>query len=81
MLGLRLQEAIDELKKEGYSNIATCFTERSKSLYQCDLTCDKLALWVGNEFAGLSDMAITAADIELFIPMRGMIQVFSSRRS
>jgi len=30
---------------------------------------------VGNEFAGLSDAAISAAEIELFIPMRGMIQV------
>ena len=54
--------------------MATCFTERSQSLYKCDLTCDKLALWVGNEFAGLSGLAISAADTELFIPMRGMIQ-------
>jgi len=68
------QEAIDELKKESYSSVATCFTERSKSLYKCDLIEDKLALWVGNEFAGLSEMAIGAADTELFIPMRGMIQ-------
>ena len=54
--------------------MAMCFTERSQSLYKCDLTCDKLALWVGNEFAGLSGLAISAADTELFIPMRGMIQ-------
>ena len=68
------QEAIDALKHEGYTSVATCFTQNSKSLYKCDLTNDKLALWVGNEFAGLSEMAIANADIELFIPMRGMIQ-------
>jgi tRNA C32,U32 (ribose-2'-O)-methylase TrmJ len=34
----------------------------------------QLALWVGNEFAGLSDLAISEADMQLFIPMRGMIQ-------
>ena len=68
------QDAIDELKRDGYNSVATCFTERSKSLYKCDLAVDKLALWVGNEFAGLSDVAISSADTELFIPMRGMIQ-------
>ena len=68
------REAIDALKAEGYLNVATCFTQRSKSLYQCDLAAEKLALWVGNEFAGLSDLAISESDLELFIPMRGMIQ-------
>ena len=74
LLSLLSQEALDELAQGGYKNVATCFTERSQSLYKCDLTCDKLALWVGNEFAGLSGLAISAADTELFIPMRGMIQ-------
>ncbi|EKX53506.1 hypothetical protein GUITHDRAFT_133205 [Guillardia theta CCMP2712] len=68
------KEALEELKEMGYSNVCTCFTQSSKSLYRCSLLQDKLALWVGNEFAGLSDVAISAADVELYIPMRGMIQ-------
>jgi tRNA (guanosine-2'-O-)-methyltransferase len=67
-------EALAQLEQEGFTNVATCFTQRSKSLYQTCLTHDKLALWVGNEFAGLSDAAIQAAHSEVFIPMRGMIQ-------
>lgn len=35
----------------------------------------QVALWVGNEFVGLSELAIAEADLQLFIPMRGMIQV------
>ena len=34
----------------------------------------QVALWVGNEFTGLSDVAIESAKTQLFIPMRGMIQ-------
>mmetsp|Transcript_2340 Transcript_2340/g.5571 ORF Transcript_2340/g.5571 Transcript_2340/m.5571 type:complete len:356 (+) Transcript_2340:176-1243(+) len=66
--------ALDELKKEGYTNIATCFTPSSISMYSADLTAPKIALWMGNEFEGLSELAIKEADVELFIPMRGMIQ-------
>ncbi|KAJ1487722.1 Alpha/beta knot methyltransferase [Baffinella frigidus] len=57
-----------------FVNVATCFTAKSKSMYQTELTAPNLALWIGNEFAGLSDEALKAADLEMFIPMRGMIQ-------
>eukprot|EP00287_Rhodomonas_sp_CCMP768_P028555 CAMPEP_0202829704 /NCGR_PEP_ID=MMETSP1389-20130828/15689_1 /ASSEMBLY_ACC=CAM_ASM_000865 /TAXON_ID=302021 /ORGANISM="Rhodomonas sp., Strain CCMP768" /LENGTH=331 /DNA_ID=CAMNT_0049503289 /DNA_START=34 /DNA_END=1029 /DNA_ORIENTATION=+ len=67
-------DALKALEEEGYGNVATCFTPESKSLYESELTWDKVALWVGNEFAGLSDAAIAAANTQLFIPMRGMIQ-------
>ena len=113
------KDALEELKEMGYSNVCTCFTQSSKSLYRCSLLQDKvrsssssssfassssfsiptflfnrilhstvvsappylcyfivvpssshlqtfqLALWVGNEFAGLSDVAISAADVEV----------------
>jgi hypothetical protein len=44
-------DALEQLKQEEYMNVATCFTANSKSMYNCDLTSDRIALWIGNEFA------------------------------
>ena len=68
------QECYEQLKKEGFTIVATALTDRSESIFDADLTHDKIALVLGNEHRGLSDCAIQNADTTLLIPMQGMVQ-------
>jgi tRNA (guanosine-2'-O-)-methyltransferase len=61
------------LKSEGFSILATCPGGGSRSLYDVDLT-GKIALVFGNEHRGVSEDAMRAADVQVKIPMIGMIE-------
>lgn len=67
-------ECIKELKKDGYTVIATALDDNPESLFEADLLEDKIALLIGNEHDGLTDTAITIADRIIYLPMRGMVQ-------
>lgn len=68
------KECLDELKKKGYSLVATTLTEKSSSLFSTNLEQSKLALLVGNEHRGLSTEALETASIHITIPMAGMVE-------
>jgi tRNA (guanosine-2'-O-)-methyltransferase len=68
------QDAIDLLKSEGYTLIATTLRDDAVSIYDADFSDGKWAIWIGNEHRGLSDRAQVQCDIALKIPMMGMVQ-------
>jgi tRNA (guanosine-2'-O-)-methyltransferase len=68
------QDCLKVLKKSGYEIIATALTQKSKNLFKTKLLHKKIALLVGNEHQGLSELAIKSADKVIAIPMQGMVQ-------
>ncbi len=68
-----LEECYEKLHKKGFKIIATAINEKSKDLYDFDLT-EKVAIVMGNEHRGVSEEAQRLADHILQIPMWGMIQ-------
>ncbi len=67
------EECFKKLKEQGFKIIATALNDKSKNLYDLDLT-KKVAIVMGNEHRGVSDEVLKYADEILYIPMRGMIQ-------
>lgn len=76
-LGRRKHTTVDEcyaaLRKEGFTVYATHLGKDAVSLYDVDLT-KPVALVFGNEHRGVSEEAASNADINIQIPMMGMIQ-------
>jgi tRNA (guanosine-2'-O-)-methyltransferase len=68
------ETCIRDLKDSGYEVVATVLDKDSESLFEADLTHQKIALMLGNENRGLSDTAVALADRKLMIPMNGMVQ-------
>lgn len=69
-------EAINSLKKKGYTVIAT--TPHKKETQLDSLPIDKkIAFVFGTELTGLSDMAIDSADEHLCIPMFGFTESYN----
>ena len=66
-------ECYATLRNEGFLIYATHLGQKSKSLYDLDLT-KKVALVFGNEHRGVSSIAAELADENFQIPMVGMIQ-------
>jgi tRNA (guanosine-2'-O-)-methyltransferase len=61
------------LKSEGFVVLATCVGGGTRSLYDIDLT-RKTAFVFGNEHRGVSPESARAADLQVEIPMMGMIE-------
>ncbi len=68
-----IKECYEKLHKEEFVIYATHLVNKSKSLYEVDLT-SKVAIVVGNEHEGVSAEAANFADGIIRIPMFGMIQ-------
>lgn len=66
-------EALSELRKEKFKNIATLLDPKSQILGKTRFP-QKIALWLGNENRGLSLLAQNSADSKIKIPMRGLVQ-------
>lgn len=65
----------EELTARGYTSIATVLDNPTGTLEEFDgATYDKIALWVGNEHRGLSDVARAHARHRLVLSMRGMVE-------
>ncbi len=61
------------LRADGFAICATHLGHQARSLYATDLT-RPVALLFGNEHRGVSQEAAEKADMNIFIPMVGMIQ-------
>lgn len=68
-----VEECYGALRKKGFSIFASSLTEKSKNLYDLDLT-KKTAIVLGNEHRGVSENAAELADDVFIIPQFGMVQ-------
>lgn len=68
------KKCFSKLKLQGYTIYATVLDAKAKSIFKTKFTNPKVALCFGNERMGLSSEAVQAADIHLYIPMRGFVQ-------
>lgn len=71
------EEAIINLKNQGYRIIATVPTENATSLPNFDLTKGKCAFAFGTERTGLSKFVIENADEFVTIPMMGFTESYN----
>lgn len=62
------------LKRLKYESVGTVLREDAEDFTKAKLTAKKIALWVGNGHAGLSEQAIEACDRLLLLPMRGFVE-------
>jgi tRNA (guanosine-2'-O-)-methyltransferase len=69
-----VEECIDELKKKNYLCAGTSLDVTCKSIFSNVFGCDRIALFVGNEHSGLSRRALALMDVNVMIPMRGMVE-------
>jgi len=67
---------LDKLKSEGYKIVATTPLPDAPSLYELNLD-EKVALVLGNEAEGISDMVKQEADELVTIPMYGFTESFN----
>lgn len=68
-----VEDCYSSLRSRGFKIYASAITPNSKVLFDVDLT-QKIAVVVGNEHRGVSDLAAKSADEIFFIPQFGMVQ-------
>lgn len=68
-----VENCYSELKKNGFTVVASSISDESISLFDLDLT-SKTAFVFGNEHRGVSDEGAALADFKFRIPMFGMVQ-------
>jgi tRNA (guanosine-2'-O-)-methyltransferase len=68
------KECLEHLKGEGYDLVATLLRDEATSLYETTFDQKKIAVLIGNEREGLSEVAQKMSDRHVIIPMRGMVQ-------
>lgn len=66
-----LRYAIEKLQKVGFWSVASCLKDDSKDYH--DLDVDKMALIMGNEEKGISQLLIEEADYKVKIPINPKI--------
>lgn len=62
------------LKRLEYESVGTVLHDKAEDFTKAKLTAKRIALWVGNEHAGLSEEATAACDRVLMLPMRGFVE-------
>lgn len=70
----RTEIALKTLKSEGWQIVAAVIDPAAESIFEADLSAERLALLLGNEKDGLSEQAIALADRRITIPMCGIAQ-------
>lgn len=68
------RECIDALKKDGYTIVVTALSNNAVLLSDKKFDEEKIAIFVGNEHSGVSETALSSADVILQIPMMGFVQ-------
>lgn len=69
--------ALDELKKKGYRILVTSVDPGSRSIQDVDVSAGKIAVVMGNELRGTSNLAVKLADELVHIPMVGFTESFN----
>jgi tRNA (guanosine-2'-O-)-methyltransferase len=68
-----IEDCYNDLHKQGYKIYASSISAGAKNLYELNFT-DKVAIIVGNEHRGVSEIAAKLADEKFLIPQFGMVQ-------
>jgi tRNA(Leu) C34 or U34 (ribose-2'-O)-methylase TrmL len=68
---------MEELKKEGFTILATTLSPTAVSLDRLDLTNRKVAVVFGNETHGVSSSTLELADAHVTLPMLGFTQSYN----
>ncbi|MFN3305826.1 MAG: TrmH family RNA methyltransferase [Candidatus Kapaibacteriota bacterium] len=68
-----VEECFSLLRKRGFNIHTTALTKDSISLYSIDF-CQRVALVFGNEHTGVSEEAVTMADVNFRVPQVGMVE-------
>ena len=68
------ETALRALKGEGWELVAAALDPDAESIFEADLCQSQIALLFGNEKTGLSSTALSLADRQVTIPMRGIAQ-------
>lgn len=71
------KECFEELKSLGYTIYATALSDKSRSIHDINFVENhnpNIALVMGNEHSGISEIAFEYADQLINIPMQGMVQ-------
>lgn len=68
------EEAISDLKKDGYWIIGTALSSRASNLFETKFSQEKIAVIIGNEHQGMSKQAMDLCDQLIVIPMRGFVE-------
>ena len=67
-------ECKTDLKRLKYESVGTVLHDKAEDFTKAKLIAKRIALWVGNEHAGLSPEAGKACDRLLLLPMRGFVE-------
>lgn len=67
-------ECAAALKKLRYESVGTVLHDKAEDFTKAKLIARRIALWVGNEHAGLSAEAVKVCDRLLLLPMRGFVE-------
>jgi len=70
----RIDEALDELEQRGYVTVGTVLAADAENIFEARFPESEIALILGNEHSGLSQVALDRVQRKLVIPMRGMVQ-------
>ncbi|MDR1006490.1 MAG: RNA methyltransferase [Bacteroidales bacterium] len=70
------KQCLQSLKDDGYTIVATLPSEKNVMLDEININ-QKLAVVFGTELKGLSDVAISEADVYMKIPMYGFTESFN----
>ncbi len=71
------KECFAELKKQKYQICATILDKNAQDVTTVDLSGKKIALVVGNEHRGISEIAKKMASQLLYLPMQGFVESFN----
>ena len=64
---------VDMLRSTGHTLVATSPNRTATPLPEAPLKDQRMAIWFGNEHRGLSETALSAADMRITIPLIGMV--------
>lgn len=62
------------VKQMKYESVGTVLRSGAEDFTKAKFRAKQIALWVGNEHAGLSEQAIAACDRLLMLPMQGFVE-------
>jgi len=69
------EECLSGLKDEGYYLYGTILDDQARDMYSIDFVQrDSIAIVVGNEHSGMSDVAARMVDQKVYIPMQGFVE-------
>lgn len=71
------KSCFDDLKKKGYTVVSTILDPGAESLYNYQVPQQPVALVIGNEHTGISEMAASMSDTLIYVPMQGFVDSFN----